>query len=29
MLEKVREYIRNNPMQWELDKENPANGKIR
>ena len=24
-LETIREYIRNNPMQWHLDKENPAN----
>jgi len=23
-LEKVREYIRNNPLQWELDQENPT-----
>ena len=22
---KVREYIRNNPLQWELDQENPIN----
>lgn len=24
-LEKIREYIRNNPLQWELDKDNPEN----
>ncbi len=24
-LDKVREYIRNNPKQWELDEENPIN----
>ncbi|MBW4053973.1 MAG: transposase [Proteobacteria bacterium] len=24
-LSKAREYIVNNPMKWELDKENPAN----
>jgi hypothetical protein len=23
-LERVREYIVNNPLQWELDRENPA-----
>jgi REP element-mobilizing transposase RayT len=22
---KIREYIRNNPLQWYIDKENPAN----
>ena len=26
VLDRVREYIRNNTLQWELDKENPANG---
>lgn len=26
MLDRVREYIRNNTLQWKLDKENPANG---
>lgn len=25
MLDKVREYICNNPLKWELDQENPAN----
>jgi REP element-mobilizing transposase RayT len=25
-LNKIREYIRNNPLQWDLDKENPVNG---
>ena len=24
-LSKAREYIQNNPLKWELDKENPAN----
>ncbi|MFC1716226.1 transposase [Candidatus Poribacteria bacterium] len=24
-LNKAREYIRNNPLKWELDRENPAN----
>ena len=24
-LDRVREYIRNNPLQWELDEENPSN----
>lgn len=24
-LNKIREYITNNPMQWEMDQENPAN----
>jgi REP element-mobilizing transposase RayT len=24
-LDKIREYIRNNPKQWELDEENPKN----
>ncbi|MBF8267164.1 MAG: hypothetical protein HW388_672 [Dehalococcoidia bacterium] len=24
-LARVREYIQNNPLQWELDEENPAN----
>jgi len=24
-LEKIREYIQNNPLQWELDEENPNN----
>ena len=24
-LEKIREYILNNPMQWEMDTENPDN----
>ena len=24
-LEKIREYIRNNPLKWELDRNNPAN----
>ncbi len=24
-LNKTREYIINNPLQWELDKENPKN----
>lgn len=24
-LGRVREYIRNNPVKWELDKDNPAN----
>jgi REP element-mobilizing transposase RayT len=23
-LDRVREYITNNPLQWELDRENPA-----
>ena len=23
----IREYIQNNPLQWELDKENPTNVK--
>jgi len=28
-LNKIREYIINNPLKWELDKENPKNwGKI-
>jgi len=26
-LNKIREYIINNPLQWELDKENPKNRK--
>jgi putative transposase len=25
MLDRVREYIRNNPMKWELDLDNPVN----
>jgi len=25
MLERVREYISNNPMKWELDQDNPVN----
>ncbi len=24
-LDRVREYIHNNPLKWELDQENPAN----
>ena len=24
-LDKIREYIKNNPKQWELDEENPKN----
>lgn len=24
-LQQIREYIRNNPLQWELDRENPLN----
>jgi len=24
-LYKIREYIRNNPLQWELDENNPEN----
>ena len=24
-LHRIREYIRNNPLQWALDNENPAN----
>ncbi len=24
-LEKIREYIQNNPLKWELDKNNPSN----
>jgi REP element-mobilizing transposase RayT len=24
-LQEIREYIRNNPLQWELDRENPQN----
>ena len=24
-LNSIREYIRNNPLQWALDEENPAN----
>ncbi|NIN35038.1 MAG: transposase, partial [Gammaproteobacteria bacterium] len=24
-LNKIREYIQNNPIQWALDKKNPAN----
>ena len=26
-LDRAREYIINNPLKWELDKENPANAK--
>ena len=26
-LNKIREYIINNPLQWDLDKENPSNTK--
>lgn len=24
-LDKIREYIRNNPLKWELDRNNPSN----
>jgi REP element-mobilizing transposase RayT len=24
-LMKISEYIRNNPLQWDMDEENPAN----
>ena len=24
-LDKIRDYVRNNPLQWELDKNNPEN----
>jgi REP element-mobilizing transposase RayT len=27
-LNEIREYILNNPLKWELDKENPQNIKI-
>ena len=27
-LDRVREYILNNPLQWELDRENPKNAGI-
>ena len=26
-LDRIREYISNNPLKWELDNENPANAK--
>ena len=26
-LDKIRQYIIDNPLQWELDKENPENTK--
>ncbi|HOA10724.1 MAG TPA: hypothetical protein PKX41_14345 [Anaerolineaceae bacterium] len=25
-LQKIRQYIRNNPLQWQLDAENPQKG---
>ena len=28
MLDRVREYIRNNSLQWELDQNNPANNVV-
>ena len=27
-LTRIREYIVNNPLQWALDRENPANAKV-
>ncbi len=27
-LARIREYIHDNPMHWELDRENPANGRV-
>jgi REP element-mobilizing transposase RayT len=26
-MDRIRQYIVNNPLQWELDRENPAQGK--
>jgi REP element-mobilizing transposase RayT len=26
-MDRIRQYIANNPLQWELDRENPAQGK--